>query len=264
MIGGESEGGQRSGENDAEWPRTRRGNVGFRWSCVGARGWQVGGWHREGSARGKGRHKGVDKVAIVHGTQLHAPALPPVLQASPFFHPPARIPPPISHPIGTLVPASATPGVARPTALSQRSAQPTREPPSPLALLSSPGSRSPLGIAKRTTPLDPKREISQTTRWQRCSCRELLALDASTNLRSNPPAGPHVRSEILQRTLRYLLPLSFNPPALFFAFLFVACPAVSLPSFSTLAVHTAANPARLNRTAFPDDLDGSTDTRESE
>lgn len=121
MIGGESEGGQRSGENDAEWSRTRRGNVGFRWSCVGARGWQVGGWHREGGARGKGRHKGVDKVAIAHGTQLHAPALPPVLQASPFFHPPDLA----SHP------RSATPSaLSRPRVRKPRSRAPHRAFPS--------------------------------------------------------------------------------------------------------------------------------------
>lgn len=74
-TGGESEEGQQSGENDAEWARTQRGNVGLRWSC--ARGGGGSGKHREGNARGKGWHKGVDKVAIAHETQLHAPALPP-------------------------------------------------------------------------------------------------------------------------------------------------------------------------------------------
>jgi len=64
--------GQRDGEKDAEWTRTRRGShtgVKYRLPSV------AGVADRDTGAvyAGRGRHEGVDKVAIAHGTQLHAP-----------------------------------------------------------------------------------------------------------------------------------------------------------------------------------------------
>lgn len=67
---------KRGGENDAEWARTRRGShTGVKYRLPSVAG--VADRATGAAYAGRGRHKGVDKVAIAHGTQLHAPALLP-------------------------------------------------------------------------------------------------------------------------------------------------------------------------------------------
>jgi hypothetical protein len=244
--GGERQKGTRREDNRvARTMRSGRGHDGVMSASVGlARAGVVGRGDIRRATRGKGRHKGVDKVAIAHGTQLHAPALPP---ANP-------LPSPGSHPRSTTPSALSRPRVVQPSrvgrwgALFQRALSPLNPLsrtipaalPPPRALLPSPGPRSPLGITKRTTPLDSKREISQTTRWQRCSCRELLALDASTNLRGNPPVRPHARPEDSSAPSA-TSPLPFNPS------LFVLCCSSSFLPYAR-SPHRRQPTARLNRT----------------
>jgi len=96
-------------ENDrvARTMRSGRGHDGVMSASVGlARAGVVGRGDIGRATRGKGRHKGVDKVAIAYGTQLHAPALPP---ANP-------LPSPGSHPRSTTPSALSRPRVVQPSA----------------------------------------------------------------------------------------------------------------------------------------------------
>lgn len=207
-------------EDDRRW-RERRGvgedATGFTHTGVKYRlpsvAWVA--WIRD--TREEGRRKGVDKVAIAHGTQLHAPA--PVPTNSPVYpdRPPSALPPP-----------HRAPSRAHPTAFPASPLNPRGSLSLCLSLshplFPPPVSGFPLGITKRTTPLDSKREISQTTRWQRCSCRELLVLGASTNLRGNPSRrspsratrGPHLTPSVAFSTRLFpplVLSSSFLPCA---------------------------------------------------
>lgn len=211
---------KRGGENDAEWSRTRRGS--HRGEIPASIGRGVADRGTRAAYAGRGRHKGVDKVAIAHGTQLHAPALLPTNPRQP-----PNVSPTDRHRHSR--PRIAHPRVRTPPLFQQ--ARSTRTIPSLyLSPLPVTGLRAPLGITKRTTPLDSKREISQTTRWQRCSCRELLVLDASTNLQGNPSR----RSPSCDpRTSPHPLPPStrlFPPFILLFLFLFLSCARNPAPS----------------------------------
>lgn len=159
----------------------------------------------------KGWHKGVDKVAIVHGTQLHAPAHA------------ASDPSTSANPIST--PTLAMRNLVAPTALpAARSTSSVSHNPS--------RSSAPLGITKRRTPLDSKREISQTTRWQRCSCRELLLVDASTNLRGERSCNLETTLYLTSSHLPHPPNFSRSSPSSFF--------------FPMFTIRIAANIVRLN------------------
>ena len=187
---------------------------------------RIRGWMRW---RERGRHKGVDKVAIAHGTQLHAPPRslclslslsPPLARFLPSFAPSSSSFSSLDHSTHTLHFASLlftsllfssllfssrfiSSSLLSSALFSSRSTTiSTPNPQSkPLPLFGFPGTvhnrlipNLPLspGNLRRD---DSKQEISQTIRRQRCSCREFLACFAvSTNFDSPFAFGYRSRS----------------------------------------------------------------------
>ena len=195
---------------------------------------RIRGWVRW---RERGRHKGVDKVAIAHGTQLHASprALSLFLFLSlsfsfslslsssfvlflPPFAPPSSSFSSLDRSTHTLLFSSPllssllSPPLFSSLLFSLDRHQHSHLRSEPLPLFGFPGT-----VHNRFTPNlplspgklrrdDSKQEISQTTRRQRCSCREFLACPAVSTNFDSPFAFSY---RLLDRDARSVSRISF-------------------------------------------------------